>query len=323
MVWKPREFSRGFFLSRNQKLETRNQPWLSILAFMKIGIYGKHFGPEFDAPVSQLIQLMLKRNFELFVHEDFYSFLRERVAIDDSLPTFSLASDCELDVVISVGGDGTLLNTLTIVRDTNTPVLGVNTGRLGFLSNVSIDLISDSVNVLANQEFEIDQRELIEVVCDYAPLGDFDYAMNEVTVHKKDTSSMITVDVHVDGAFMNTYWADGLIICTPTGSTAYSLSCGGPIAMPGSKNWVFTPIAPHNLNVRPFVVPNDHEITIKTSGREPHHLLTLDSRSYTIESDDAITLRRAPFTIGLINLPGQHFFKTIRNKLNWGIDQRN
>ncbi|NQX93216.1 MAG: NAD(+)/NADH kinase, partial [Flavobacteriales bacterium] len=176
---------------------------------------------------------------------------------------------------------------------------------------------------IKSKNYELDHRALIEVEAKGVDLGGFKYALNEVTIHKKETASMITIHAHMEDQFINTYWADGLIVSTPTGSTAYSLSCGGPIVMPGTESWVFTPIAPHNLNVRPLVVANRHKITLRAEGREPTFLLTLDSRSVSIDSNTEVTLKNADFEIALINLENQHFFNTIRNKMMWGIDRRN
>lgn len=291
---------------------------------MRVGIFGKNFNVEFDEPIKLLVQELTNNGVEIWVYHRFADFLVERVGLNADTKTFSSATASELDMLISIGGDGSLLDTIGVVRGSGIPILGVNTGRLGFLSNVSIDTITESVMALVDKKYTIDNRELLQITSPDEDFRGWGYALNEATLHKKDTSSMITVKTWVNDTFMNSYWADGLIVATPTGSTAYSLSCGGPIVMPGSRNFIFTPIAPHNLNVRPMVIPsNNNVVKLKAEGREPNHLLTLDSRSFTISADTVLEIRTADFEISLVNLPGQHFFHTIRKKLNWGIDRRN
>jgi NAD+ kinase len=291
---------------------------------MRVGIFGKEFKQEFDEPVKLLIQELTQNGVELSVYHRFAEFLKARVDLVVDTPTFTSASVVDMDLLISIGGDGSLLDTVKVIKDAGIPILGVNTGRLGFLSNVSIDTITESVMALVDRKYTIDNRELIHVTSPDEDFRGWGYALNEATLHKKDSSSMITVKTWVNDIFMNAYWADGLIVSTPTGSTAYSLSCGGPIVMPGSRNFIFTPIAPHNLNVRPMVIPSDNNVVkLKAEGRGPNHLLTLDSRSFTLPADTVLEIRSADFEISLVNLPGQHFFHTIRKKLNWGIDQRN
>lgn len=290
---------------------------------MRVGIFGKEFKQEFDEPIKLLIQELTQNGVEISVYHRFLEFLKARVDLSPDAPTFASASVPDLDLLISIGGDGSLLDTISVIKDAGIPILGVNTGRLGFLSNVSIDTITESVMALVDRKYTIDNREMIQVTSGDEDFRGFGYALNEVTLHKKDSSSMITVKTWVNDIFMNAYWADGLIVSTPTGSTAYSLSCGGPIVMPGSHNFIFTPIAPHNLNVRPLVIPSNNVVKLKAEGREPNHLLTLDSRSFTLPTDTVLEIRSADFEIALVNLPGQHFFNTIRKKLNWGIDKRN
>ena len=291
---------------------------------MRVGIFGKSFSEEFDEPIKLLIQELTNNGVEILVYHRFANFLKDRVALNGDIKGFASASVSDLDLLISIGGDGSLLDTISVVRGTGVPILGVNTGRLGFLSNVSIDTITESVVALVEKKYTIDNRELIQVSSPDEDFRGWGYALNEATLHKKDSSSMITVKTWVNDTFMNAYWADGLIVSTPTGSTAYSLSCGGPIVMPGSRNFIFTPVAPHNLNVRPMVIPsNNNVVKLKAEGRESNHLLTLDSRSFTISADTVLEIKSADFEISLVNLPGQHFFHTIRKKLNWGIDRRN
>ncbi len=291
---------------------------------MQIALYGRMVDIDRSEHLLRLVALLAERHVTLIFHEDLKPLLAELLPFFPNPVFFNNAAelvDCQM--MISVGGDGTLLDTVRIVRDTGLPILGINTGRLGFLANVALSRMDEAVKSILDGKYSLDKRSLIKVSSDQIDLGDFGFALNEVTIHKKDTASMISIHVEVDGTYMNSYWADGLIICTPTGSTAYSLSCGGPIVMPGSENITFTPIAAHNLNVRPVVISNSHHVTLRAEGREQNHLLTLDSRSWTISENAIIKLERAPFMVNLVMLEGQDFFSTIRNKLMWGIDRRN
>lgn len=227
------------------------------------------------------------------------------------------------DLVLSLGGDGTFLKSIVYVRDSQIPILGINMGRLGFLANVSKEFIEKAFEKLAANDYHFENRTLLQIETDNKLFGNDNYALNELTIHKKDSASMISVQVDVAGKHLNTYWADGLIISTPTGSTAYSLSCGGPIITPESPVFVITPIAPHNLNVRPIIVRDDLEIKVRVNDRDYSHLLTLDSRSEVINTCYELTLRKAPFTIKTVQFSDQYFFDTIRDKLLWGLDRRN
>ena len=211
-----------------------------------------------------------------------------------------------------------------MIKDSNIPVLGINAGRLGFLANITQDDIVLAVKALKNKDYKLDQRSLLMVKSKTLPENKIsNFAINEITVHKKDSSSMLKIDAFLDNEFLNSYWADGLIISTPTGSTAYSLSCGGPIISPGSNNFVITPVSPHNLNLRPMVVSDNVIIRLRAESRESQFLLTMDSRSISIENNEEIFISKADFSIKLIELPDHNFFKTIRNKLFWGKDSRN
>ena len=210
-----------------------------------------------------------------------------------------------------------------MIRDSGIPVLGVNTGRLGFLANTSRDEIQMALHDLRDNKYRLQTRSLLTMVTEDNLFGEDNFALNELTVHKKDTSSMITIHTYIGDLFLNAYWADGLIVATPTGSTAYSLSCGGPIMVPGAQDYVITPIAPHNLNVRPVVVPDDRVIRLKIQGRGRDYLCSLDSRSVTIDSAIELTIKRAEFSLNVIQTEGQNFLSTIRNKMMWGLDRRN
>jgi NAD+ kinase len=227
-----------------------------------------------------------------------------------------------VECLISIGGDGTILDTLTMVQDTMIPVMGINTGRLGFLSSISKEDVSRALEALREGQYSLDKRTLIKLDTTRNLFGDVNYALNELTIHKKDSSSMIIIHTYLNGEYLNSYWADGLIIATPTGSTGYSLSCGGPIVMPQSGNFVITPIAPHNLNVRPIVVSDKFVISLEVEGRSQYFLASLDSRSVTIDASIQLAVRKAEFSMNLIRLNNENFLGMLRNKLMWGHDLR-
>jgi NAD+ kinase len=277
---------------------------------MKIAIYGNKFNKEAAPYVKELFDLLVASNVDVFLNDQLCAYSSQFFNISDALTIRKkeLLLDSDTDFLISVGGDGTILDTITTVRDTKVPILGVNTGRLGFLANNTKEEVSSSVNKLIEGSFAIDSRTLLSLNSDNALFGKDNFALNEFTLHKKDSSSMVTIHVSIDGKFLNSYWADGIIIATPTGSTAYSLSCGGPLLSPGSDNFVITPIAPHNLNLRPLVVKDDVEILLTMEARDQELLTTLDSRSQTIDKETKLMLRKSDFTINLIQFEGQNFF---------------
>ncbi|MDQ3047492.1 MAG: NAD kinase [Bacteroidota bacterium] len=292
---------------------------------MKIAIYGRLTQDNLSGHIQVLFQKLAEHQAEILVHEPFLNFLKQTLTLPDSVKTFKNDTDLsgKIDFMLSLGGDGTFLETLTYVRSSGIPILGINTGRLGFLANVAKTEISEAIDALANKKFSIDTRALLSVHTSTGLFGDLNYGMNELTVLKKDSSAMVTIHAYINGDYLNSYFADGLIISTPTGSTAYSLSCGGPLVMPGSENFVITPIAPHNLNVRPLVISDNNKITLKVEGRSENYLVTLDTRSETIDSSIELTVKKASFNVNLIKLENQSFFNTIRNKLLWGLDKRN
>lgn len=291
---------------------------------MKVAVYGRQFTEEFDQSIRELVEVLIEQGHEIIFFKKFLEFLHSRPAVTANFKTFEFHRDLiGCDLLVSIGGDGTLLDTVTMVRDSGIPILGINTGRLGFLSNVSTDDIEAALKAVIEGRVVADNRSLIQIHAEGIDLGEFPFALNEVTIHKKDDASMVTVHAYLENKFINTYWADGLIVATPTGSTAYSLSCGGPIVTPDSENVIMTPIAPHNLNVRPLVLPNNKQIRLQADGRSSEYLLTLDSRSFSLPGSVDVVLSNAPFKITLLNLEHQHFFQTIRNKMMWGIDRRN
>jgi NAD+ kinase len=291
---------------------------------MTIAVYARNTKDNHADYLNELIILSRHEKFNIVVYAPYLQFLRDHFAFDQPLDTFSDSEQliAKADMVMSFGGDGTMLETLELVRKSGIPVLGVNTGRLGFLATVYKEDLSKAIQLLVQERYTLDKRELIEWSNQPAELGVVNYALNEFTIHKKESSAMIHIDTYVDGIFLNSYFADGLIISTTTGSTAYSLSCGGPIMVPDSDNFIITPIAPHNLNVRPIVISNHKSMSFKVDGRTDSFNVSLDSRSANVYTGMELIIRKADFRYNLINLEGQHFFETLRNKLLWGIDKR-
>jgi NAD+ kinase len=292
---------------------------------MKVAIYGRKLTDENKESVEKLFQSLKNKDADIYVHTKFQLELDNRITALDNAKSFTSYEDLDanFDVFISLGGDGTILEAVTLVRDLNIPILGINTGRLGFLSNTRTDEIQYAVDCISNGEYKLDKRTLLEVNTASNLFGDINFALNELSILKRDSSSMITIQTYIDGDYLNSYWADGLIISTATGSTAYSLSCGGPIIMPGTGNFTITPIAPHNLNVRPIVIADSSILKFTVKSRSKQNLLALDFRSKIITSKETITVQKADFTIALMQLPNQSFISSLRNKLNWGLDQRN
>ncbi|MFL2563778.1 MAG: NAD kinase [Flavobacteriales bacterium] len=292
---------------------------------MKVAVYGKQFQQEVAPFVHELFLELEKAQMEVIVYEPFYNFLSQQIRLNLFLGTYNSYEELKnnIDLFISVGGDGTILDATTLIRDSEIPIIGVNTGRLGFLADIAKDQIPKTIKQLINKRFSIDQRTLIKLETDQPLFDGLDFALNEVTISRKDTTSMITITTYINDQYLNSYWADGLIIATPTGSTGYSLSCGGPIVMPGSENFIITPIAPHNLNVRPLVISDKYEIKVKVEGRAKQFLVALDSRIQTMDAGLELTIKKESFKINMIETETQDFSSTLRNKLLWGLDKRN
>lgn len=291
---------------------------------MRVAIYSRELPEKHFDFVQELLNKLLISNIEVFVFSHFYNFLTNKIDLHSSVQQFSSHFDLVgIDFLFSIGGDGTLLETTTLVREKEIPVMGINTGRLGFLSTIATNEIDFAIDSLKKGEFYLDTRTLLSLEMDENPFFEYNLALNEVTLQKKDTSSMITIHTFLDGNFLNTYWADGLIIATPTGSTAYSLSCNGPIVLPNSGNIIITPIAPHNLNVRPLVIPDNIELTLKVEGRTDNFLVALDSRSESVAVSSELKIKKSENQISLIRLSGHDYLSTLRNKLMWGVDKRN
>tara|TARA_B110000008_G_scaffold279760_1_gene328473 strand:- start:1498 stop:2376 length:879 start_codon:yes stop_codon:yes gene_type:complete len=292
---------------------------------MKVAVYGKQYQEDVAPFVLELFQELEKAQMEILVYEPFYDFLSKQSNLNLFLNTFTTSEELknEIELFVSIGGDGTILDATTLIRDSGIPIIGVNTGRLGFLADIAKDQIPKTIKQLVNKRYSIDQRTLLKLETEKPIFGELNFALNEVTISRKDTTSMITITTYLNDKFLNSYWADGLIISTPTGSTGYSLSCGGPIVMPGSNNFIITPIAPHNLNVRPLVISDEYELKVKVEGRANQFLIALDSRIETIDSSIELTIKKECFKINMIETDTQDFASTLRNKLLWGLDKRN
>jgi NAD+ kinase len=292
---------------------------------MQVAIYSRTSSDIQVSHLQELIDALQARHIAPLVFEPFYAAARQQLELPGELKTFTSAGDlpAKTDFMISMGGDGTLLDTVCFVRDKDIPVIGINYGRLGFLAGIGKDDVQRLAEALVNRTYYIDRRSLLHLDCNHPKFGEVPYALNEFTIHKKDTSAMIKIHTYLNGEFLNTYWADGLIVSTPTGSTAYSLSCGGPVVFPDGSTFVITPVAPHNLNVRPIIVPDHHIISFEIEGRSDQFLITLDSRMEIVDHHIQLAVRKEDFSLGLLRLHESNFLITLRNKLLWGIDRRN
>lgn len=293
---------------------------------MQVVIISKVF-KEKDLPIIQeLFNLLHKESITVYVHGHYLDQIKDKVEFKGSVGIFEGYVDFsirKIDFVITLGGDGTILHAVTEVRDSGVPILGINLGRLGFLASIEKEYIKDAINLLKRGMYSFDDRTLIFLETGRPLFGDTRFALNDLTLLKRDTSSMIIIHVYINGAYLSSYWADGIIIATPTGSTGYSLSCGGPIIFPNSGNFVITPVAPHNLNVRPIVISDNSVVSFEVEGRAENFLCTLDSRFEMINSSDQLAIRKADFKIRLVQLRNRSFLRTIRDKLTWGADKRN
>ena len=294
---------------------------------MKIAIYGQYYLNSTEPIIKDIFVFFKKNNIELIIESAFLEMLYEKNIIHETYQTFASHTelDASFDMLISIGGDGTILRAATLVRNSGVPILGINAGRLGFLATVQKENIDSFLQFVIDKKYSISKRTLLELDCspENKAIEEINFAMNEITVSRKDTTSMITIETYLNDEFLNSYWADGLIISTPTGSTGYSMSCGGPILTPEVKSLVITPIAPHNLNARPLVIPDDTEIKLRVTGREDQYLVSLDSRVTTVKNESVLIIKKNPFEINMIEIPEETFLKTLRNKLLWGEDKRN
>ena len=293
---------------------------------MKIAVYGPLYNERSKSTIKILIEYLKNRNAVVFFEKDFYESVLKISNIDiESFRCDTFKSlDNSFDLLISIGGDGTILRAITYVKDLNIPIVGINTGRLGFLATIPMNTVEKALDEIFEGNYRISKRSLLAItVGEGEAVFDLNFALNEITVSRKNTTSMISVETWLDDEYLTSYWADGLIVSTPTGSTGYSLSCGGPVIMPESDSLVLTPIAPHNLNARPLVISSNKIIKLKVSGREDEHLVSLDSRIKTLPNNTTITIQKAPFNMHMIELKDERFIETLRKKLLWGADQRN
>jgi len=293
---------------------------------MKIAIYGQYYKVEDKKYLEELLSLLNKYTIEFVFEKNYYAGLKMHVEVP-SAKTFSSYKELNnsFDFMFTIGGDGTILRAVTFIRNSNIPIVGINTGRLGFLATVQKDEIANAIELLLNEQYIVKERSLLSVttVPKIESLASLNFALNEVSVNRKNTASMITIETYLDNEYLTSYWADGLIIATPTGSTGYSLSCGGPIITPQAKSFAITPIAPHNLNARPLVIPDDTTVNFKVSGREDKFFLSLDSRITTINSNTEVQVEKSEFNLKMVQINQQTFIKTLREKLLWGQDTRN
>ena len=292
---------------------------------MRVAIYGRKVSKYSAEYFTEMLKCLEDFGWEAVLEEDLKALLVSKIGISEKYQTFKSHLDFKsgIDLTISMGGDGTFLKTVSYIQDSGVPIMGINMGRLGFLANISKEQINHTLTQVKEKQFEFQKRSLLRVFTEEDIFGKDNFALNELTLHKKDTASMITVHASLDNKYLNAYWADGLIVATPTGSTAYSLSCGGPIITPGCQVHILTPIAPHNLNVRPVVVPDHLPITLSGEGRDRTYLLSLDGNSKSIKQGEEVVVKKAEFMINVIKFEDNNFLDTIRNKMLWGIDTRN
>jgi NAD+ kinase len=291
---------------------------------MKIAIHGRNFKEHTKPFVQEMFDELANRGVAVQISENYNGFLEEAgIRKEQSLIYNQSQEIFDANFIFSLGGDGTLLETVTHVGEREIPIVGINTGRLGFLATISPSQVKTAINHLFQGYYTFDDRSLISVESDNDVFEGLNFGLNEFTITKRDTSSMIVVHTYIDGEYLNSYWADGLIVATPTGSTGYSLSCGGPVVLPQSSNFIIAPVSPHNLNVRPLVVSDDSVISFEIEGRSKNYLVSLDSRSKVVEQTIQIAVKKERFKARLVKMNGDNFLTTLRNKLNWGMDTRN
>lgn len=294
---------------------------------MKVGIYGQFYHENSGKYIQELLDILALENIEVVIEKQFLEIINENKNIKKEYNHFSTFEELDksYDLFFSIGGDGTILKTINYIQNLGIPIAGINTGRLGFLATIQKEEIQDSIQAILNHDFSISERTVlcIETSPETPEIGSSSFALNEIAVSRRNTTSMITIDTQLNNEYLTSYWADGLIVSTPTGSTGYSLSCGGPVISPATSALTITPIAPHNLNARPLVIPDDIEIKLKISGREKSFLISMDSRIATVENETIVTIKKAPFTIKLVEMGENAFIKALRKKLLWGEDKRN
>tara|TARA_R110002049_G_scaffold213973_3_gene385515 strand:- start:1416 stop:2300 length:885 start_codon:yes stop_codon:yes gene_type:complete len=294
---------------------------------MKVAVFGRFYNKTTASSVETLFNYLLKKDIDAYIETEFSNLIKSESQNQkdySSFKTFDIL-DKSFDLLVSVGGDGTILRAITFVKDIDIPIIGINTGRLGFLATIQTNEIENAIQDIIDGNYKISERSLLSVETSSKNdnISSLNFALNEVAVSRKNTTSMITVETYLNGEYLTSYWSDGLIVSTPTGSTGYSLSCGGPVITPGTNSFVLTPIAPHNLSARPLVIPDSTEIQLKVDGREEQHLVSLDSRIATLNNGTIIKIKKAGFKIKMIDLLNESFLVTLRKKLLWGEDKRN
>ncbi len=291
---------------------------------MKIAIHGRNFAPSINPNVEQLFVFLAQQQIEVQLSQTFRDFLDEAGLKHHTTLTYSNPSEVfDANYIFSIGGDGTLLDAVTHVGAREIPILGINTGRLGFLATISPDEILPAIALLFEKKYQIEERTLLALSSDKDLFDGLNFALNDLAITKTDISSMITIHTYLDGEFLNSYWADGLIISTPTGSTGYSLSCGGPVLLPQNANFIITPISPHNLNVRPMIIPDSSSLSFKVMSRSNNFLVSLDSRFRIVDGAVELSIKKENFKAILVKINKNSFINTLRSKLNWGLDVRN
>lgn len=290
---------------------------------MKVAIYSRGNNHDLREELEELVSRLTNNNIEVLLHYSLASFINP--VGNTLIDFFSGHEDLNktVDFMISLGGDGTILDTVTLVRNKNIPILGINYGRLGFLAGISKNDLGMAVDALVNRTFVIDKRALIHLDANMPMFGDSPFGLNEFSIHKRDISPMVKINTYLNGEFLNTYWCDGLIVATPTGSTGYNMSCNGPIVFPEAGSFVITPVAPHNLNVRPIVIPDSYIISFEVESRSDEFICAMDARREIVQKDVQLAVRREKFSINLVRLNENNFLSTLHTKLTWGLDKRN
>lgn len=293
---------------------------------MKIAIFGQTYRNA-ETTIDILLNYLHKKEIDVFIESEFFSLINGENNIQNIYSNFKAFEELNtsFDVLISIGGDGTILRAITYVKNLGIPIVGINTGRLGFLATIQNNDIETAIDSILNKNYKISKRSLLSIktLPENKDITQLNFALNEIAISRRNTTSMITVKTRLNGEYLTSYWSDGLIVSTPTGSTGYSLSCGGPVITPNTNNFILTPIAPHNLSARPLVISDSTEIELKVSGREDHYLVSLDSRIATLHNDTIITIKKADFKIKMIEFSNESFLDTLRKKLLWGEDRRN
>jgi len=293
---------------------------------MKIAIFGQTYRNA-ETTIDILLNYLHKKEIDVFIESEFFSLINGENNIQNIYSNFKAFEELNtsFDVLISIGGDGTILRAITYVKNLGIPIVGINTGRLGFLATIQNNDIETAIDSILSKNYKISKRSLLSIktLPENKDITQLNFALNEIAISRRNTTSMITVKTRLNGEYLTSYWSDGLIVSTPTGSTGYSLSCGGPVITPNTNNFILTPIAPHNLSARPLVISDSTEIELKVSGREDHYLVSLDSRIATLHNDTIITIKKADFKIKMIEFSNESFLDTLRKKLLWGEDRRN